>query len=43
MFTQWIKASAASFFLIVGTLAMFDTAGAHQVGVPVDQQDVMSS
>lgn len=32
MLTQWIKAFGASFFLIVGTLAMFEPAGAEQIG-----------
>ena len=32
MLTQWIKAFGASLFLIVGTLAMFDPAGAAQIG-----------
>ena len=36
MFTQMFKASAASFFLIVGTLAMFEPAGAQEVGVATE-------
>ena len=32
MLTQWIKAFGASFLLIVGTLAMFEPAGAEQIG-----------
>ncbi|WP_255554476.1 hypothetical protein [Sphingomicrobium clamense] len=42
MFTQMTKAFAASFFLIVGTLAMFEPATA-QTGVAVEAGDEISA
>lgn len=39
MLNQWIKAFGASFLLIVGTLAMFEPAGAETIGAVNDQTE----